>query len=170
MSTGAGLVAVSGCNTLGNRWPSGGHERERRTPTSTAPSGTETIRLSGITGAARISPAGLYVEPGETVVFAVESGPHSSRAYHPENGTELRIPEAADPWRSPVMSTGQSFSIALTVEGTYDYYCATHANHGRVGRIVVGAPGGPAEGTMPPDGRVPDSQAIVKNGWVSSTG
>jgi hypothetical protein len=36
-----------------------------------------------------------------------------------------------------------------------------------VGRIVAGEPGGPAEGSMPPDGEVPESQTIVDQGAVS---
>jgi hypothetical protein len=36
-----------------------------------------------------------------------------------------------------------------------------------VGRIVVGEPGGPAKGDMPPDGNVPESQTIVDQGAVS---
>jgi hypothetical protein len=36
-----------------------------------------------------------------------------------------------------------------------------------VGRIVVGQPGGPAAGGMPPDGKVPTSQTIVEKGVVS---
>jgi hypothetical protein len=35
-----------------------------------------------------------------------------------------------------------------------------------VGRIVVEKPGGPAEGSMPPDGTVPKSQKIVKQGRI----
>src|SRR2546422_629038 len=40
-------------------------------------------------------------------------------------------------------------SLAMPVEGVYDYFCLPHEAAGMVGRIVVGRPGGP--GALPFD-------------------
>ncbi|QLG63865.1 plastocyanin/azurin family copper-binding protein [Halorarum salinum] len=110
-------------------------------------------------------PVGLYVEPGATVVWELESGVHSSTSY------EDRIPEGAEPWDTGIVSEpGATVSRTFEVEGTYDYYCLPHRANGMVGRIVVGTPGGPAEGSMPTDGPVPESQRIVQEGSVAAGG
>jgi plastocyanin len=93
-------------------------------------------------------PAGLRVQPGDTVRWFNLGDNHSTTAYHPGNGKELRIPEGAEPWDSGVLGIGDAgFTLEYTfnVEGTYDYYCTPHEFLGMVGRIVNGRPGGPAE-------------------------
>ncbi|MDY6776321.1 MAG: plastocyanin/azurin family copper-binding protein [Halobacteria archaeon] len=115
-------------------------------------------------------PIGLHVEQGDTVEFAIESGAHSSTAYKKGNGgaQETRIPEGAKAWDSGTISgQGSTFKHTFKTPGTYDYFCIPHKSLGMVGRIVVGEPGGPAEGSMPPDGDVPESQTIVDQGSVS---
>ncbi|MFQ3295557.1 MAG: plastocyanin [Natrialbaceae archaeon] len=108
------------------------------------------------------NPVGLFVAPGTTVRFVNASGGHSSTAY-PD-----RIPDGAEPWDSTVLTAeGAVYEHTFEVEGTYDYYCIPHISSGMVARIVVGEPGGPAEGSMPPDGKVPESDRIVENGSVS---
>jgi plastocyanin len=119
-------------------------------------------------GANYFDPIGLAVEPGETVTFRNESGRHSATAYRGEIATERRIPEGADGWNSTTFNTqGETFEHTFEVEGTYDYFCIPHKSVGMVGRIVVGDPGGPAEGSMPPDGPVPESARIVEAGAVA---
>jgi len=103
-------------------------------------------------------PIGLYVEPGTTVTFENAAGSHNSVAY-----TD-RIPSEAGGWQT---STGETADHTFEEPGTYDYYCAPHQTLGMVGRIVVGEPGGPAEGSVPPDGDVPDSATIVEEGSVT---
>ncbi|WP_137286804.1 plastocyanin/azurin family copper-binding protein [Halorussus salinisoli] len=115
-------------------------------------------------------PIGLFVQPGTTVEWVNESGAHSSTAYAEGTGgaSVTRIPEDADPWNSEIISEeGGTFSYTFEVEGTYDYFCIPHKTLGMVGRVVCGEPGGPAEGSMPPDGDVPESQAIVDQGAIS---
>jgi plastocyanin len=68
-------------------------------------------------------------------------------AYHPNNfDRPLRIPRGAEPWNSDYLLPNEAFSVTLTVQGVYDYYCVPHEHAGMVGRIVVGQPGtnGPA--------------------------
>lgn len=115
-------------------------------------------------------PIGLFVESGATVTFEIESGSHSSTAYQEGNGpaTETRIPEDAEAWNSETLTEeGATFEHTFETSGTYDYFCIPHKEVGMVGRIVVDEPGGPAEGSMPPDGDVPESQTIVDQGTVS---
>ena len=90
-------------------------------------------------------PIGVLIEPGQTVRWVNEANVHTSTAYHPDNGGHaLRIPEAAEPWDSGyLVEPGDSFEITLAVPGVYDYFCAPHEMAGMVGRIIVGAPGGP---------------------------
>lgn len=113
-------------------------------------------------------PIGLFVKPGETVTWVIETGAHTSTAYAKENGTVTRIPDGAASWDSGFLSQqGATFEHTFEVEGTYDYYCLPHKSFGMIGRIVVGEPGGPAEGSMPPDGRLPKSSAIVEQNSIS---
>jgi plastocyanin len=96
-------------------------------------------------------PIGLLIAPGQTVRWVVDANVHTTTAYHPNNDMHsLRIPETATPWDSGfLMNPGQHFSVTLTVEGVYDYYCMPHEEAGMVGRIVVGRPDGP--GALPFD-------------------
>ena len=88
-------------------------------------------------------PAGLYVEVGQTVEFV---GRRSVLAYHPSHDNhELRIPENAEPFDSAAGGRSGTFRYTFDQEGTYDYYSPSHEYLGMVGRIVVGAPGGPGE-------------------------
>ncbi len=112
--------------------------------------GAVVIEMQASRGRNYNTPIGLHVEPGTTIRFMNMSGMHSTTAYHPDNGRELRIPEGAEAWDSGMMTgRGQSFEVTLTVEGVYDYYCIPHEAMGHVGRIIVGdpdaAPVGPAD-------------------------
>jgi len=137
------------------------------TATSTAtPEGTstggETHEVSMVTDGDSyyFDPIGLHVEPGDTIQWTIESGSHNVAAY------EDRIPEDAETFESEILSEG-SYEQTFDVEGTYDYYCAPHRTLGMVGRFVVGEAGGPADGSMPEDGEVPSSSAIVEQGSIS---
>lgn len=117
-------------------------------------------------------PIGLHVEPGTTVTWVNESGAHSSTAYSEDNGKTQMIPDEAESWDSGILSeSGATFEHTFEVEGTYNYYCTPHETLGMVGRIVVGEPGGPGEGSEPPNtpqtGELPPSDVIVDQGSVS---
>lgn len=158
-----GTAALAGCNAVGV----GSTPTRTSSPTPTAPRRKE-VRMSGANAAGLLyfNPIGLYVEPGETVTWRASSGQHSTKSFHPEYGDELRIPEDAEPWYSGAVSYS-TYERTFEVEGTYDYYCSIHYNHSMVGRLVVGEPGGPAEGTHTPYGRVPRAEKIVEQGTVS---
>ncbi|WP_132059984.1 plastocyanin/azurin family copper-binding protein [Halorussus amylolyticus] len=189
-----GLVGLAGCaapiapqateETAGDE-PTDQDEAtpEETTGEATATEGTTTDEDGGADGGETQSvamitegseyyfdPIGLFVEPGTTVSFVNESGAHSATAYAEGTGgaEETRIPEDAEPWNSETLTEeGATFEHTFEVGGTYDYFCIPHKTLGMVGRIVVGEPGGPAEGSMPPDGDVPESQRIVEEGAVS---
>lgn len=115
-------------------------------------------------------PIGLHVEPGTTVTFNNDSGSHSATAYDEshEDSDVTRIPEGGPEFDTGVLTQEEATeSVTFDTEGTYDYFCIPHKTVGMVGRIVVGDPGGPAEGSMPPDRDVPESDSIVDSGSVS---
>jgi pseudoazurin len=120
--------------------------------------GTATVEMITDSGNYYYDPIGLYVEAGTTVTFENVEGAHNVVSY------EGRIPEGAEQFSTTI---GETVEITFETAGTYDFYCQPHKTLGMVGRIVVGEPGGPAEGSMPPDGEVPDSQTIVDQGSVS---
>jgi len=154
----AGVVA--GC--------SGGDE-----PTETAATPTRepnTVRMVTYRQDYYFDPIGLFVEPGATVAWKLDSGEHATAAYAEGTATaeETHIPEGASGWNSETLTDqGATFEHTFETAGTYDYFCLPHKSLEMVGRVVVGEPGGPAEGSMPPDGAVPESQRIVDEGAVS---
>ncbi|MFB6078844.1 MAG: plastocyanin/azurin family copper-binding protein [Halarchaeum sp.] len=171
-------AALAGCSSNGG---SGTTTTDGTTANGTTTAGTTTgpateatvgmyTEESGQQTAFYFDPVGLHVAPGATVTFEVKSGGHSSTSYSPGNpmAETTRIPDGAKPWDSAVLNeTGATFEHVFETEGTYDYYCIPHKSLGMVARIVVGSPGGPAEGSMPPDGDVPTSDAILSHGSIS---
>jgi len=113
--------------------------------------------------------------PGATIRWIVQSNVHTTTAYHPANGDyPQRIPDGADPWDSGYLTEpGASFSVTLTAEGVYDYFCRPHEGAGMVGRIIVGRPAGPgatAPGDeLPPPARqaFPSIEEIMKRTRVA---
>jgi len=94
-------------------------------------------------------PVGIHIKPGQTVRWTNrdKGNSHTVTSYHPEIFERpLRIPAGARPWNSDYLMPDESFSLTLTVEGVYDYYCVPHEHAGMVGRIVVGSP--PAIGSI----------------------
>lgn len=158
----AGLTALAGCSSS-NDDPSG----ETDTPSN---GGSNTVLMVTEGSDYYFDPIGLFVEAGETVTFENDSGNHSATAYKQGNGqaSVTRVPDGAGAFDSGILSEqGVTFEHTFETTGTYDYFCTPHKSLGMVGRIVVGEPGGSAEGSMPPDGDVPESQTIVDQGAVS---
>ncbi|MDG5778781.1 plastocyanin/azurin family copper-binding protein [Haloarculaceae archaeon H-GB2-1] len=131
---------------------------------------THTVGMYTESGEYYFDPVGLYVEPGDTVEFVIESGGHTATSY--SGDTERRIPEGATEFDSGTLQEqGAKFSHTFETTGTYDYYCVPHKQLGMVGRIVCGEPGGPAtEGSIPDapaSGVLPDSETIVEEKSLS---
>lgn len=105
-------------------------------------------------------PVGILVRPGRTIRWTNRDpgNTHTATAYHPANdGRPLRIPRAAMPWDSGYLLPGESFSVILTSEGVYDYFCFPHEKAGMVGRIIVGDPGVDGNDTASADAGLPGS-------------
>lgn len=166
----SGVTSLAGCSSPENEDDGGTGPTTTETPDTTGPAESNTIMMVTEGGSYYFDPVGLFVETGETVTFEIKSGSHSATAY--KKGTSsssvTRIPDEADAFNSEVLSEpGATYEHTFETTGTYDYFCIPHKSLGMVGRIVVGEPGGPAEGSMPPDGDVPESQPIVEQGSVS---
>lgn len=103
------------------------------------------IRMQGNTDGSHVwfDPVGLRVQPGQIIrwINLDPGNSHTATAYHPKNFDHpLRIPEDAEPWNSDYLLPNEAFSVALTVEGVYDFFCVPHEHAGMVGRIIVGQP------------------------------
>lgn len=158
----AGLTGLAGCSSS-NPESNGSTD----TPSNGA---TNTVLMVTEGSDYYFDPIGLLVESGATVTFEIDSGSHSATAYQEGNGpaSVTRIPDDAEAWDSGTLSEqGATFQHTFETTGTFDYFCTPHKSLDMVGRIVVDERGGPAEGSMPPDGDVPESQTIVEEEAVS---
>lgn len=190
LAGGTALVGLAGCSETGaDGSQSSPNGEDPSTPTATDPptdapaedgestpgaDGTVVVEMLTDNQGTYFSPKGLAVDPGTTVRFVNVSGGHGTTAYHPDNEDHpLRIPEAAEPWESPIYTEADAtFEVTLTVEGVYDFYCPPHESMGMVGRLVVGEPqGGPGTTEpeeLPPGARdaLPAVETIVEEGTV----
>ena len=171
-----GVTTLAGCSSGNEDGGGGGGEptaaatQEPTTGSGDSKSGSNAVMMITEGSEYYFDPIGLFVESGDTVTFEIQSGSHSATAY--KEGTSsasvTRIPDGAEAFNSEILSEqGATYEHTFETTGTYDYFCIPHKTLGMVGRIVVGEPGGPAEGSMPPDGEVPESQTIVDQGSVS---
>jgi len=165
-----GLVGLAGCSESNDG--DGGEDGTTPEPSDSdgSAAGDHTVAMVSDGSDYYYDPIGLFVESGETVTFEIQSGRHSATAY--VEGTSgaavTRIPEGADGFDSETINEqGGTYDHTFDEPGTYDYFCIPHKSLEMVGRIVVDEPGGPAEGSDPPDGPVPDSETIVDDGTVS---
>lgn len=110
-------------------------------------------------------PIGLHVQPGDTVTFLAAGPHHGVTAYHGQHVKSHRVPDGVEPFSSPIVPVGGSWSMTFTVPGTYDVWCPPHEPYGMAMRIIVGEPGGPANEPVTdfgPDG-VFDLAGVVLN-------
>ena len=168
-----GVTILAGCSRSSNK--NGDTRSSTDTQESNSNSGgsdrtSNTIRMVTEGDDHYFDPIGLFVGEGDTVTFKLQSGAHSATAYKGGNilVSETRFPEDAKAFTSKTLTKqGATYTHTFQEAGTYDYFCIPHKSQGMVGRVVVGEPGGPAEGSMPPDGDVPKSQIITNQGSVS---
>ena len=165
-----GVTSLAGCSSSGNGDGGSGETTTTATTETGGSSGSNSVMMVTEGSEYYFDPIGLSIESGDTVTFEIQSGSHSATAY--KEGTSsasvTRIPDGAETFNSETLSEpGVTYEHTFETAGTYDYFCIPHKTLGMVGRIVVGEPGGPAEGSMPPDGDVPESQTIVDQGSVS---
>lgn len=105
-----------------------------------APSATATVTMTTKNGQ-HFKPHVAWIKPGGTVTWPLESGAHSTTAYHPNNNKPLRIPKRSPAWDSGVLSKpGATFKHTFETGGVYDYFCIPHQGQGMIGSIIVGRP------------------------------
>lgn len=138
-SLGGGPLLLSGC-------------------TNPAP-GTHVVEMVSDGGEEFFEPDRLYIRPGDTVRWVLDSGFHSTTAYHPDNsGHPLRIPEGATPWDSGLIRRdGEQFEVTFEYDGVYCYYCTPHEALAMIGMVVVGKPQAGEPGMLPPQDGLPKS-------------
>ncbi|MFD2738795.1 plastocyanin/azurin family copper-binding protein [Sulfitobacter aestuarii] len=123
-------------------------------------------------------PPGLLIRPGTTLRWRNEDrgNSHTATAYHPDNADHpLRIPPKAPAFDSGYLLLGESYEVALTEPGVYDYYCAPHEMSGMVGRVIVAAAGADdftdySPAGLPPEAlaRLPEISDIIARGRVTA--
>ena len=76
--------------------------------------------------ATSFSPATATAQCGDTVVWVLQSGSHTT--------TSTTIPGCATAWNAPIAISSPTFAITVPCAGTYNYKCTPH---GFTGTIVV---------------------------------
>lgn len=86
--------------------------------------------------ASSFDPLVVEIDPGDDVVFAVESGSHSVTLFHEDNDVVQRSPAEADAFDE----THESGELTLTfdTEGVHGIFCRPHRNVGMAMSVVVG--------------------------------
>jgi plastocyanin len=102
-------------------------------------------------------PEVVWLEPGGTVTFVLESGTHSATAYAEANDKPSRIPDGAEAFDSGILTEqGAEFQHTFETEGVYDYFCLPHEALGMIGTVVVGSPSPDGQpGLAPPQDSLP---------------
>lgn len=102
-------------------------------PAPPAAAGESVVRIvtDPVTRQPRYDPPVLWIEPGDTVVFATRGLVHASR---PVPGMH---PPGAALWRGQV---GEDVRVTFTAPGIYGHKCAGSYALGLVGLVVVGDP------------------------------
>ena len=107
----------------------------------TAPSPAEVIVHMITDGSTfRYEPADITIKIGTTVKWVNDSTNRHTATDDPnlEKKTgEAEMPKGAEPWTSPFLTNGESFSQTFKVAGRYRYFCRNHGQFGMEGTIIV---------------------------------
>ncbi|MEX2600242.1 MAG: plastocyanin/azurin family copper-binding protein [Balneolaceae bacterium] len=104
---------------------------------STVMADTVTVRVVGTHADSRFEPSDLQVQTGTVIRFEVAEGLHTVTAYHPSNRRALGIPEEAEPFDSGPLKAGDVWTLRISVDGAYNFFCLPHERMGHTGRIVA---------------------------------
>lgn len=110
---------------------------QKSEPITAVNADTVTVRVLGTHADSRFEPANLQVQTGMVIRFEVAEGIHTVTAYHPSNRRDLGIPEEAEPFDSGPLKAGDHWTLKITVDGIYNYFCLPHERMGHTGRIVT---------------------------------
>lgn len=157
------LAATAGAVTTGFAGCLGAGEKQGQSNDGTGdlgdPAETAAVVLTGEPNrgfAARYAslwfePGVVHISPGGTIQWQIKGHEkiddhrHSVASYHPDTHGPQRIPSGVEPWKSPVLTTGDTYEHTFEKTGIYDYVdsrqlCISHEVLGAVGRVVVGWP------------------------------
>lgn len=97
-------------------------------------------------------PSLVWLAPDGSLTWSAQSNCRQRTvAYHPANDRPLRMPEAAEPWASPVLQGSGTFEHVLEQPSVYDAF-GLHESTGQVATVVVGRPSLADEPAMAADG------------------
>lgn len=88
----------------------------------------------------KYEPSNLTIKVGTTVKWINNSDNRHTATDDPKfekKSGEALVPAGVDPWTSPFLPNGESFTRTFTVPGTYRYFCRNHEQFGMVGNITV---------------------------------
>ncbi|PYS27301.1 MAG: hypothetical protein DMG11_16810, partial [Acidobacteria bacterium] len=110
-------------------------------PAGAAPAAAEvSVQMVSDGGTFKFEPANITVKIGTTVKwFNMSENRHSATddpEFEKESGQAI-LPAGVEPWSSPFVVAGESFSRRFTVPGKYRYFCRNHGQFGMVGIITV---------------------------------
>ena len=109
--------------------------------TPTEPSDQAEVAMITRDSSHHFEPHVVWITPSSTVTWTLESGTHTTTAYHPGNEKPLRVPEGTAAWDSGVLAAqGDTFEHSFDTEGIYDYFCIPHEATGMLGSVIVGRP------------------------------
>jgi len=88
----------------------------------------------------RFEPADITIKAGTTVKWINDSSNRHTATDDPtfeKRAGEAELPKGAEPWSSPFMTGGETFSQTFKVPGKYRYFCRNHGQFGMEATIVV---------------------------------
>lgn len=86
------------------------------------------------------APSTAQARVGQTVVWVNTSSMAHTVTADPSlaaSAASVSLPPGAEPFASPLVSAGGSYSHTFTVAGTYRYFCQPHEGAGMIGVVVV---------------------------------
>ncbi|WP_227356064.1 plastocyanin/azurin family copper-binding protein [Haladaptatus salinisoli] len=127
------------------------------------PSNHADVKMTTMNNGSHFEPHIVWVNKGGTVTWHLESGSHSTTAYHSSNNKPQRMPDGAAGWDSGILSkSGETFKQTFKTAGIYDYFCIPHETTGMLGSVIVGNPPTNRQaGLKPPQKNLP-SKAQLK--------
>jgi plastocyanin len=110
------------------------------TPASSGSPTEVTVEMHSEGGSFRFEPMNITVKVGSTVQWVnVSDNRHTATddPMHEKATGQAILPAGVDPWSSPFLPNGQSFSRVFTVPGKYQYFCRNHEQFGMIGTVTV---------------------------------
>jgi plastocyanin len=104
------------------------------------PAGEVTVEMHSDGGSFRFEPPNVTVKAGTTIKWVnVSENRHTATddPMHEKTAGQAILPGGAQPWSSPFLPNGQSFTQTFTVPGKYQYFCRNHEQFGMVGTVTV---------------------------------